>query len=132
VLGGVEPLTLPAVPDPLYQRYWESVVELLLHADLSEGRAHEQLMERLVHNTSFVARAGNEELTTGFLRSLLDVQRQALDSDAVGVATLVGAIRALLQGLDPTPFATMLEGAERGAWIRILEEIGETGEADAG
>ncbi|MGH2542422.1 MAG: hypothetical protein ACRDIB_06490, partial [Ardenticatenaceae bacterium] len=123
ILGGADPAALPAVPDPVYGRLWESTVELLLSGDLREESAHEQLMTRLVHNTLFVAQAGNSELTEGFLRSLLDVQRQALESGATGVATLVGAIRAHLQGLDAIPFASLLEGEELEAWLEILARV---------
>ncbi len=122
VLGGIDARILPAVPDPIYQRLWMSAVELLINADLSEEHAHQQLMDRLTHNATFVARANNPDLTEGFLRTLLDVQRQALQSDAPAIATLVGAIRAFLQGLDPTPFTLLLQGEERAAWLRILEE----------
>ncbi|MDQ4076656.1 MAG: hypothetical protein M3220_10480, partial [Chloroflexota bacterium] len=123
VLGGADPRILPTVPDPTYQRVWMSAVEILINADLSEEHAHAQLMDRLIHNTVFVARTDSAELTQGFLRTLLDVQRQAVESDALAVATLVGAIRAYLQGLDPTPFIASLKGEELEVWLRILEEL---------
>ncbi len=132
VLGGADARTLPAVSDPLYQRFWLSALELLIHADLREESAHGQLMERLIHNTLFVAQAQQADLTEGFLRSLLDVQRQALDSQAPSIATLVGAIRARLQGLDPTPFTALLDEAEQAAWLRILtglETLSPSGKA---
>jgi hypothetical protein len=122
VLAGVDPHTLPPVPHPPYQQLWQSAQELLLQRELNEAQAHEQLLERLVHNARFTVQAKNEELTQSFLRSLLDVQRQALDTDRPMIATLVGAIRAQLQHADPTPFATLLEGAELQAWQKITED----------
>lgn len=125
VLGGSDPRILPAISDPHYQNLWHNTVELLVSADLSAENAREQLLERLVHNTIFTRRSGSEELTQGFLRALLEVQRQAIESGSPAVATLVGAIRALLQGLDPTPFTLLLEGEELVAWEQILAATSE-------
>lgn len=124
VLGGVDPRVLRPVPMP-YAPLWQSAQELFLQGDLSEEQAHDALLDRLVHNTLFTESSKNEALTTSFLRSLLDVQRQALDSERPMIATLVGAIRARLQGGDPAPFVELLEGEERAAWEKI--EAGEEG-----
>lgn len=122
VLGGADPRLLPAVPDPHYQNLWYNTVGLLAGgADLSEEGAHHQLLERLVHNTLFVLRSDTPDLTTSFLRALLDVQREALEQHATPIATLVGAIRAHLQGIDATPFTVLLADDELAAWQRILE-----------
>jgi hypothetical protein len=129
VLGGADPRTLPVVPDPTYQRLWLGAAEILINADLREEVAVEQLLARLTHNTLFVARAKDPELTEGFLRSLVDVQRQALASGASGIATLIAAIRTHLQGLDATPFSTVLEGDELDAWKAILEGMDGTSNA---
>jgi hypothetical protein len=124
VLGGTDPRVLPDVPDAAYQKLWVSARELLLSAHFDEASARDQLLERLAHNTLFIARSKNGELTDHYLRALLEVQRQALESQAPGIATLVGAIRAYLQGMDPAPLVTLLEGDEAGTWQRIIDEIG--------
>lgn len=122
VLGGADPRLLPPVPDPHYQNLWSNTVGLLAGgADLSEEGAHHQLLERLVHNTLFVLRSDTPDLTNAFLRALLDVQREALAQHATSIATLVGAIRAHLQGMDATPFTVLLTDDELAAWQRILE-----------
>lgn len=122
LLGGADPRILPPVPDPAYQKLWRSAQELLLSGEFGEEVAHDQLLERLVHNTRFTRRADSEALTEGFLRALLDVQRQALEGQQPAIATLVGAIRLYLQGGDPTPLSAQLEGEEQAAWQRIMEE----------
>ncbi len=129
ILGGTDPQKLPPIPDPHYQNLWSNAVELLLHADLSADKAEDQLLERLVHNTHFTRNAQNNDLTESFLRALLDVQRQALGTGATHIAMLVTAIRAYLQGSDPSLFAAQLEGASREAWQRIVgkEESAERG-----
>ncbi len=126
VLGGTDPLSLPLPDDPLYQQLWLNARELLLARELGDEAAKAQLLDRLVHNATFVLKANSPELTEALVRSLLDVQRQALDTQALGIATLVGTIRAHLQGLDATPLATLLEGEELAAWQRILEETEAT------
>lgn len=122
VLGGADPRSLRMPEEPVYQQLWLTARELLLSREFAEENAGAQLLDRLVHNTLFALRANSPELTLALSRSLLDVQRQALATDATGIATLVGAIRAHLQGLDATPFAALLEGDERAAWQQILEE----------
>jgi hypothetical protein len=126
VLGGTDPLSLPLPDDPLYQQLWLNARELLLARELGDEAAKAQLLERLVHNATFVLKANSPELTEALVRSLLDVQRQALETQALGIATLVGTIRAHLQGLDATPLATLLQGEELAAWQRILEETEAT------
>ncbi len=125
VLDGAEPQTLPAVPDPAYQRLWLSAVELLTGAALNEDEAREQLLERLTHNARFVQQASHPELTESLLRSLLDVQRQALSTGATDVATLIAAIRAHLQGIDATPFSVALQGDVLAAWLKIVGGAGK-------
>jgi hypothetical protein len=126
VLGGTDPLSLPLPDDPLYQQLWLNARELLLARELGDEAAKAQLLDRLVHNATFVLKANSPELTEALVRSLLDVQRQALETQALGIATLIGTIRAHLQGLDATPLATLLEGEELAAWQRILEETEAT------
>lgn len=130
LLGGVDARILPEVPDPTYQRLWMSAVELLINADLSAEAAEGQLLARLTHNTIFVARADDEELTRGYLRSLLDVQTQAVESEAPQIAALAATIRAYLQGYDPTPLVKTLQGEEAAAWQRILDGINTPPSAD--
>ncbi|MBA3533476.1 MAG: hypothetical protein H0T73_16280 [Ardenticatenales bacterium] len=123
VLGGTDPRVLPDVPDAAYQKIWVSARDLLLGAHFDEASARDQLLERLAHNTLFIARSKNPELTEHYLRALLEVQRQALESQAPTIATLVGAIRAYLQGLDPTPFVALLDGAEATTWQKVMTEL---------
>lgn len=120
VLGGADPRLLPPVPDAHYQNLWHNTVQLFINSDLNEERAHEQLLERLIHNTIFTMQSGKPELINGFARALLDVQRQAIESNSPQIVTLISAIRAHLQGLDPTPFTVLLEGQELDAWKKIL------------
>jgi hypothetical protein len=126
VLGGTDPRALPLPGEPLYQQLWLSARELLLAGEFSGEAAGAQLLDRLVHNALFALKSNNPDLTAALLRALLDVQRQALETDSPTIATLVGAIRARLQGLDPAPFIALLEGEELAAWQRILEGLEQT------
>jgi hypothetical protein len=122
VLGGADPRSLPMPEEAVYQQLWLTARELLLSREFSEETAGAQLLDRLVHNAVFTLQANSPELTVALTRSLLDVQRQALTTNAMGIANLVAAIRAHLQGMDATPLAALLQGDERAAWQRILEE----------
>jgi hypothetical protein len=120
VLGGAAPHTLPAIPDPHYQNLWKNAADIIANADLSEAHAEEQLLERLVHNTRFTLKSNDPDLTEGFLRALLDVQRQALSTGAPHLAMLVTAIRTLLQGGNTAMFTGHLEGSAKAAWEEII------------
>jgi hypothetical protein len=120
VLGGADPHTLPSIPDPHYQNLWKNAADIIANADLSEAHAEEQLLERLVHNTRFTLKSNDPDLTEGFLRALLDVQRQALSTGAPHIAMLVTAIRTLLQGGNTTMFTGHLQGAAKAAWEEII------------
>src|SRR5690606_39045742 len=106
--------------DPHYQNLWQNAADILTNADLSGDHAEEQLLERLVHNTRFTRSANDPDLTEGFLRALLDVQRQALATGAPHLAMLITAIRTLLQGGNTAMFVEHLEGAAKEAWERII------------
>ncbi|GAP61745.1 hypothetical protein ARMA_0168 [Ardenticatena maritima] len=84
--------------------------------------ARQALLDRLIHNTQFVRRSGDETLAQQLATALLDVQRSAAEQNASDIATLVAAVRALLLGYDPTPYAEALQGDVRDAWERILAE----------
>lgn len=120
VLGGAKPHSLPKIPDPHYQNLWQNAADIIANADLSNESAEAQLLERLVHNSRFTIKSNEPDLTEGFLRALLDVQRQALSTGAPHIAMLVTAIRTLLQGGDTKIFATHLEGAVKEAWEQII------------
>jgi hypothetical protein len=122
VLGGAQPHTLPKIPDPHYQNLWQNAADIIANADLSEEHAEEQLLERLIHNTRFTLTSNDADLTEGFLRALLDVQRQALSTGAPHIAMLVTAIRTLLQGGNTAMFAEHLTGAAKAAWEKIIAE----------
>jgi hypothetical protein len=122
VLGGANPHTLPKIPDPHYQNLWQNAADIITNADFSNETAEAQLLERLIHNTRFTLKSNEPDLTEGFLRALLDVQRQALSTGAPHIAMLVTAIRTLLQGGDTAIFATHLDGAVKEAWAQILAE----------
>ncbi|MGB0385160.1 MAG: hypothetical protein ACPGWR_10080 [Ardenticatenaceae bacterium] len=120
VLGGADAHLLPAVPDPEYQKLWQNTIQVMSNSQVDEESAHQQLLDRLVHNTRFTLQARKPELTAGFLQVLEDVQHQALSTDSPSIVTLVAAIRAYLKGLDPTPFTLLLEGQELEAWQKII------------
>jgi hypothetical protein len=120
VLGGADPQTQPDIPDSHYQNLWRNAADIISNADLSTESAESQLLERLVHNTRFTIKSNEADLTEGFLRALLDVQRQALSTGAPHIAMLVTAIRTLLQGGNTQMFAGHLEGAVKEAWEQII------------
>lgn len=118
---------LPPVPDPEYQRLWQGAVELLLEPTLAPEQAEAALLDRLVHNSLYVLRGGDETLRERYLRALQSFQEQALESDRPQIVALVAAIRARFLGLDPAPFTFILDGTTRDAWLRLLAAAGEDG-----
>ena len=126
-LGGADPRRLPPVEDEVYGRFWTSAVELLINADLTEEQAHDQLLQRLVHNTRFVLRARNEELSAGFLRSLAEVEAEARRTGAESVARLIAAIQARVRGEKTEALVAQLDGPEREAWAAIAKPETTTG-----
>lgn len=121
VLGGADPHLLPPVPDAEYQTLWQNTIQVLQQTEINEGSAQQQLLDRLVNNARFTIQSNKPELTTGFLQVLEEVQYQAQSSGSTTIVALVAAIRAYLQGLDPTSFTILLEGEELEAWKKIIE-----------
>lgn len=122
LLGGADPRTLPPPSAEPYASVWQTVLYLTSVGDDMNTVARQALLDRLVHNTQFVRRSGDEGLARQLATALLDVQRSAAEQNAGDIATLVAAVRALLLGYDPTPYAETLQGDVREAWEQILTE----------
>ncbi|KPL87974.1 hypothetical protein [Ardenticatena maritima] len=122
LLGGADARTLPPPAAEPYASVWQTVLYLVSVGEDMNTVARQALLDRLIHNTQFVRRSGDETLAQQLATALLDVQRSAAEQNASDIATLVAAVRALLLGYDPTPYAEALQGDVRDAWERILAE----------
>ena len=124
--GPCPALALAADLPAAYRAVYEQLISEVQTQDDEGTLTVRQVMDEVSNNVILAMVRGNFDQRRRMADTLMVMEQESLvRPDLEGLRGLLQAARLLLQGADPTPIASQLQGPFKARWQEILEAIQE-------